>query len=280
MNSPWICLKPYRIFNTNTHTQIYIFHPFQWQKTDGITSIHRKAPGGSKRLLWAYKHGLDALVHDNHRTLAYTLPQAQSFSSGSKPEKTCMSCIGKAPVTQPNSQSLPEKKFKTGKANPVSSLWLLKVHGDVLWHAVIWGFWCVLRAWVGYLVFKHPQGHMISRNQIKYSFTSKWHFIPVLTWASFIKYAWKYTWNEDEEEKKVHMFWRTIQVSLVNAVQIWIHSIQQKYQGKTNPLQIKYLEVRWKSNNSLTNVNYLFYKQKYGGLGSDGYAYSKKQFNG
>lgn len=76
------------------------------------------------------------------------------------------------------------------------------------------------------------------------------------------------------------MFWRTIQVSLVNAVQIWIHSIQQKYQGKTNSLQIKYLEVRWKSNNSLTNVNYLFYKQNYGGLGSDGYAYSKKQFNG
>lgn len=89
-----------------------------------------------------------------------------------------------------------------------------------------------------------------------------------------------YTWNEDEEEKKVQMFWRTIQVPFVNAVQIWTHSIWQKYQGKTNCIQIKYLEVKWNSNNSLTNVNYLYYKQKYGGLGSDGYAYSRIHFNG
>jgi len=58
-------------------------------------------------------------VGDNHRALAFILPKAQTFSSGSKPEKTYMSCIGKAPVTQPNYQSLP---LETGKAKPVSFL--------------------------------------------------------------------------------------------------------------------------------------------------------------
>lgn len=60
----------------------------------------------------------------------------------------------------------------------------------VLWHAAIWGFSCLVRAWVGYLFLIQTQGHMISSNQIRYSFTGKWRFIPVLTWASFIKYAW------------------------------------------------------------------------------------------